>query len=67
MSQIIDCYHNDLTAIINARVQARHERKARNRERYERQYDRIYYARHPIERVLRRIDWIIDRTFGAYA
>jgi hypothetical protein len=46
---IIDCYHNDLTAIINARLQARHDRKRRNRLRYERQYDRV----------LRRIDSIL--------
>ena len=37
---ILDCYHNDLTAIINARAVARHDRKIRNRARYKRQYAR---------------------------
>ena len=37
---ILDCYHNDLTAIINARAVARHDRKTRNRKRYYRQYFR---------------------------
>lgn len=37
---ITDCHHTDLTAIINARVQAHHDRKQRNRSRYQRQYAR---------------------------
>jgi hypothetical protein len=35
---ITDCHHDDLTAIINARVQARHDRKAANQLRYERKH-----------------------------
>jgi hypothetical protein len=35
---IIDCYSDDLTAIIDARVQARADRKQANRRRYERRY-----------------------------
>jgi hypothetical protein len=37
---IQDCHHNDLTAIINARLQERYERKARNKRRYLRSYRR---------------------------
>jgi hypothetical protein len=37
---IQDCHFNDLTAIVNARVQARAERKAANRRRYHRHYRR---------------------------
>lgn len=37
---ILDCYHNDLTAIVNARAVARHDRKIRNFKRYQRQYAR---------------------------
>jgi hypothetical protein len=40
VDMIIDCYHNDLTRIINQRFTDRHERKARNFKRYTRQYRR---------------------------
>ena len=39
---VLDCYHNDLTAIINARAVARHDRKAARRSLYWRQYGRKY-------------------------
>ena len=37
---MIDCYHNDITHIVEARAVERMLRKARNLKRYTRQYAR---------------------------
>jgi hypothetical protein len=40
MPQIIDCYHNDITQLVEAREPARVARKAVNRLRYQRRASR---------------------------
>jgi hypothetical protein len=55
---ITDCHHDDLTAIINARVQARHDRKAANRKRYLRRHQRRMSAAAINDFVVKQMDML---------